>query len=291
MFSLASLAVPVIQAPMAGGPNTPRQVAIVAERGGVGSFGFAYASPDRIASDLGAAMAQTRGPINANFFVFGPVMLPDASSCAASLAALGALPIAAGLDLGLPAPPFTPDLAAQLEPVWALRPAILSFHLGVPPDGVVARAHDLAIAVALSATSPAEARAAERAGADVIVAQGIEAGGHRGLFDPGDDDAALPVRDLIAALRPVVSRPLVAAGGIMTGADIADMRALGAAAAQMGTAFLTCAEGGATPAHRRLLLSDPDRGTDLTRAYSGRPARGLRTAFMTAMAEKPGLCL
>jgi nitronate monooxygenase len=177
----------------------------------------------------------------------------------------------------------------QLEPIWSARPAIISFHFGLPPEGVIAKAHALRIAVGISATSLVEALAIESAHADFIVAQGIEAGGHRGQFDLQAKDEALSTLDLTAQLTKHCRIPIVAAGGIMNGAHIQNALAKGAQAVQMGTAFLCCDESGTPPSYRHYLLHKQDRSTTLTKAFSGRLARGLENTFILAMQDKPTL--
>ena len=274
---------------MAGGPNTPALAAAVANGGGLGSFGFAYSSPERIASDLTATRALTRGPLNANFFVFRDVAAPSAQESSRAVAALAALPGASGVDLEAPIPPYFPELALQLEPVWRLRPEVLTFHFGLPPAGVIERAHSLGICVGVTATRATEARLVSAAGADFVVAQGSEAGGHCGVFEAGEPGAWLPVRELVASLGRVTELPIVAAGGIMSGADIRAVLRAGAEAAQLGTAFLATTESGASPAHRRYLLERHERGTVMTPAFSGRYARAIRNAFTDRMADAPSL--
>jgi nitronate monooxygenase len=183
----------------------------------------------------------------------------------------------------IPAEPFYPNLMEQLEPIWKARPAILSFHFGLPPDGVIAKAHELGIAVGISATSLTEALAIEAAHADFIVAQGIEAGGHRGQFDLQAKDEALSTLALTAQLTKHCRIPIVAAGGIMNGVDIQAALAKGAQAAQLGTAFLCCDEAGTPPSYRHYLLHKQDRPTTLTKAFSGRVARGLENTFIRTM--------
>jgi nitronate monooxygenase len=279
-----TLACPIVLAPMAGGPNTPALAAAVANAGGLASFGFAYSTPERIAADLAATRALTAGPVNANFFIFRPVTPPDQDEVARAVAALATLSGAAGLVLAAPVPPFYPDLAAQLEPVWRLRPEVLTFHFGLPPAGVIERAHALGISVGITATRAAEARAISAAGADFVVAQGAEAGGHCGVFVAGEPGDWLPVRELVRSLRRVTELPLIAAGGLMSGADIRAVLDAGAEAAQLGTAFLATNESGASAAHRRYLLEEGGRGTMLTRAFSGRYARGIRNTFIERVA-------
>jgi nitronate monooxygenase len=311
MFSFSDLKIPVIQAPMAGGVCTPALVAAVARAGGVGSFGFAYSTPQKIAEDLIAARAlissrssagnggnggnvspsrQARsGAINANFFVFKPVALPRSDVQQAAMQALQSLSV--GKDVfttppEIPSAPFYPDLHEQIAPVWEHKPDILTFHFGIPDASIVDQAHALGIAVGMTATCVTEAQAIEAAGADFIVAQGIEAGGHRGIFDIHDVDEELSTLDLTRTLLKHVSVPVVAAGAIMDGSDICAALNAGASAAQMGTAFLCCEESGATPAHKDFLINEGQRGSVITKGFSGRPARGIRNAFIDHMQDQ-----
>jgi nitronate monooxygenase len=289
VFNLTQLALPLIQAPMAGGITTPQLVAAVANHGGVGSFGFAYSTPEKIHADLVAAQSLTRGPINANFFVFSPVLLPSDEVQANAMQALRSLGVDGVQSLTIPVAPYYPSLMEQLEPVWSARPAILSFHFGLPPDGVIAKAHACGIAVGISATNLAEALAIESAHADFIIAQGIEAGGHRGQFDLQAKDEALSALELTAQLTKHCRIPIVAAGGIMTGFHIKNALAKGAQAVQMGTAFLCCNESGTPPSYRHYLLHKQDRPTTLTKAFSGRHARGIENTFTRAMQDQTTL--
>ncbi len=286
MFNFAQLALPLIQAPMAGGITTPQLVAAVANHGGVGSFGFAYSTPEKIHADLLTAKSLTSGPINANFFVFSPVCLPSDQIQVQAVKALRLLGVDGIQALTIPAEPFYPSLMDQLEPIWQTRPAILSFHFGLPPEGVIEKAHALGIAVGISATSLVEALAIESAHADFIVAQGIEAGGHRGQFDLQAEDEALSTLALTALLAKHCCIPIVAAGGIMNGADINTVLAKGAQAAQLGTAFLCCDESGTPSSYRHYLLHKQDRPTTLTKAFSGRLARGIENTFTRTMQDQ-----
>ena len=299
MFTFSALKTPIIQAPMAGGVCTPELVAAVASAGGVGSFGFAYSTPQKIAEDLVAAHALMShrssgaevgiGAINANFFVFKPVDLPKTEVQQSAQAALQALPIAKdAFDAPptIPSAPFYPDLHEQIAPVWQQKPEMLTFHFGIPDASIVEQAHALGIAVGMTATCATEAIAIEKAGADFIVAQGIEAGGHRGIFDVNGDDEELSTLELTRQLVKQCSVPVVAAGAIMDGADIRAALDAGATAAQMGTAFLCCDESGASAAHKNFLLNQGQRGSVITRGFSGRPARGIRNAFIDHMQEQ-----
>ncbi len=274
---------------MAGGITTPELVAAVANGGGVGSFGFAYSSPEKIQADLARARSLTCGPLNANFFVFSPPDLPCERVQNEAIRALQDFAITEDLEIAIPSAPYYLDLVKQLEPIWQARPSMLTFHFGLPPAGVIERAHTLGIGVGITATNLIEAGAIEAAGADFIVAQGIEAGGHRGQFDLQADDQILGTHALITQLVAKCAIPIVAAGGIMNGADIKAVIQRGAQAAQLGTAFVCCDESGAAPSYKKALLEERSRGTLLTKAFSGRYARGLINAFTHAMAEKTTL--
>jgi nitronate monooxygenase len=232
------------------------------------------------------AQSLTSGPINANFFVFSPAHLPSDQIQKNAMQALHSLGVDGAQSLSIPAEPFYPSLMDQLEPIWKARPAILSFHFGLPPEGVIEKAHALGIAVGISATSLAEALAIEPAHADFIVAQGIEAGGHRGQFDLQAEDEALSTLALTAQLAKHCRIPIVAAGGIMNGAEIHAALSKGAQAAQLGTAFLCCDESGTPPSYRRYLMHKQDRPTTLTKAFSGRLARGIENTFTRTMQDQ-----
>jgi nitronate monooxygenase len=281
MLQLSDIALPIIQAPMAGGLNTVEQVAIVSNAGGIGSFGFAYSTPDKIVADLQAVKSRASGPVNANFFIFSPVQLPAPETCDAVIKAMSQFPGMA--DCTLPQPPFYPDLQQQLEAIWQEKPALLTFHFGIPPRDIVDKAHAHGIAVGMTATCLSEAKQIVMAGADIVIAQGIEAGGHRGLFNILQYDEQLTTFALVRELAQEIKIPIVTAGGIMSGYDIRKAFACGATAVQMGTAFLTCHESGTPPAYKDYLLKETQRGTALTTAYSGRPARGIVTEFIQQM--------
>jgi nitronate monooxygenase len=288
MFSFDQLKYPLIQAPMAGGPNTPEMVSTVANLGAVGSYGFAYSSAGKIRSDLLAARAMTAddcvGAMNANFFIFNEVSKPEPANIEAAIKNLREVSDYQ-VDFEAPAAPFFPDLSKQLEPVWEIRPEILTFHFGIPDLAIIRKAHALGIAIGITATSNDEARQIEQAGADFIVAQGIEAGGHRGIFNPANRDDKLPCFELIKSLS-AINLPLVAAGGIMKANQIREALALGATAVQMGTVFLTTVESGASKAHKGYLLNNTERPSEITWGFSGRPARGIKNRFIKKILGK-----
>lgn len=275
---------------MAGGVNTPALVAAVSDAGGLGSFGFAYSTQEKIDADLKATKAlikkvpNTR--INANFFVFKEPIMPAEQEQQQALSDLKDVVDSLGVTVVIPKPPYIPDLQSMLEPIWLHRPEVLTFHFGLPPQEFIEKAHSLGISVGVTATSLEEALMIQSADVDFVVAQGIEAGGHRGIFDPHGVDQQLTIRALVQELDKHLQIPIVAAGGLMDGRDLREIIQAGASAAQMGTAFLVTAEAGTSPAHRHFVLTEPELGTAFTRAFSGRPAQGVKNKYMSLMESK-----
>ncbi|MEM8914481.1 MAG: nitronate monooxygenase, partial [Pseudomonadota bacterium] len=282
--------VPIIQAPMAGGISTSELVVAVANAGGIGSFGFGYSTPAKIEQDLRAAQEHTEGLINTNFFIFNELDAPSEQAFEEAVRALKALPWGDRAGFGEVLPPYFPSLDEQLEPVWEHKPQILTFHFGVPSEEVFAKAKSLGIVIGITATSLSEAQQIQASGADFVVAQGIEAGGHRGTFHPeAVGDERLSTADLTKLLCDRITLPIVSAGGIMTATDAASMLSLGAAAVQLGTAFLCCDEAGTGDSYRRYLLERSGRKTAFTKGFSGRSALGIETEFTSLMEGKPTL--
>jgi nitronate monooxygenase len=269
---LDRLAVPVVLAPMAGGPSTPALAAAVTEAGGLGFLAAGYLTPERMAADVAEARRLTGGPLGVNVFSApGPADPDEVAAYAARLA-----PLAARHGVALGAPRHDDDgLAAKVALLRELPVEVVSFTFGPPPASVVDALHAGGAEVWSTVTDRAEAAEAVVRGVDVLVAQGAEAGGHQGSTID-DDRPPRPVRDLVTVVAPV-GPPVVAAGGIVDGADLAAARAAGAVAVQVGTAFLLCPEAGTSPVHRAAV----ERGgpTVLTRAFSGRRARGLANAW------------
>ncbi|MCC6534367.1 MAG: nitronate monooxygenase [Burkholderiales bacterium] len=278
---------PIIQAPMAGGPTTAELVAAVGNAGALGSLGLAYAEPAAMRAQVEAVRALTPAPIHINLFVENAPAPPSTSQMRAALAALE--PMYAALGIAAPRQtdaPFAPDLDAQVQAAIALRPAVLSTHFRQLTAGTIAELRARNILVAACATNLAEARHVESLGVDFIIAQGAEAGGHRGTFIGAAEDSMIGTMALVRTLVRECSLPVVAAGGIMDGAGLAAALALGACAVQMGTAFLPVEESGASEAHKQALFERTDAGTTITRAFSGRPARGIRNAFIERAATE-----
>jgi nitronate monooxygenase len=275
-FDLDALDHPIVQAPMGGGPSTPALAAAVSAAGGLGFLAAGYRTPDAVRADIAAVREHTPRPFGVGMFV-PSAPTDDATAVARYAERLVADADRAGVALGEPRhddDAWEPKLAALVDE----RPAVVSFAFGCPPAEVVAGLHDADIAAWVTVTTADEAAEGAAAGADALVVQGVEAGGHRGSFD----DAAPGDVGLLALLQLVRARtdlPLVATGGLMTGASVAAVLAAGAAAAQLGTAFLRAREAATSPVHRRA-LGDPATGTALTRAFTGRTARGLANRFL-----------
>ncbi|XXF78463.1 nitronate monooxygenase [Myxococcaceae bacterium GXIMD 01537] len=286
----ASLSVehPLFLAPMAGGPSTPALAAAVSEAGAVGSLGAAYLTPEALRQAVRDTRALTSRPFGVN--LFSPLPAPPLE--AARLADADRLLSPYRAELGLPpraAPPGPgPDFAAQLQVVLEERPALLSFTFGRLPADALRALKAAGIRVAGTATTVAEGLQLEADGVDFIVAQGGEAGGHRGTFLAPFEDALVGTLVLVPQLCDAVRVPVVASGGIMDGRGIVACLALGAAGVQLGTAFLACEESGTPEVHKRALATTPAEGTTLTRAFSGRPARGLRNRMAEELAPHAG---
>ncbi|MDP9128302.1 MAG: nitronate monooxygenase [Pseudomonadota bacterium] len=275
------IAYPIIQGPMGGGPSTPELTAAVCNAGALGSLGAAYGSPQRIATDIKETKSRTARPFNVNLFVStapGPCVDPQPM-----LSRLTVIHESLGIPPPLlPAPPSDP-FPEQLNAVLADKPAVFSFTFGIPGAEGLARLKASGVYVIGTATTTEEAVWLERAGVDAVVAQGEEAGAHRGTFRGTFEASMVPLETLLATTLKAVDIPVIAAGGLMDGAGIARVLGVGAAAAQLGTAFLPCPESGASPAYKEAVLGARADTTVVTRVFSGRPARGLRNAFVDAL--------
>jgi nitronate monooxygenase len=284
LCDLLGTRLPIIQAPMAGGTTTPALVAAASKAGALGSFGFAYTQPEAMQRDVEAVRALTDAPINLNFFVNAqPAPMTPGSQTAAIDAITGYYQA-----LGLPAPapvraPYAPDLNAQLSMAEDIKPAVLTFHLHDLPADRLKRLRALGIRTGGSATCIAEALHLETLGVDFIIAQGGEAGGHRGTFQRNPYEAMTGTLALTRMVVRAVKIPVVAAGGIMDGAGIAAVLALGAQGAQLGTAFLPCTESGAPRIHKDHLLAARDDTTVITEKFTGKPARGIANRYIREM--------
>jgi nitronate monooxygenase len=272
---LDQLSVPIVQAPLAGGASTPALTAAVVEAGAFGFVAAGYRTPDQLRDDLVTVRSLTGESFGVNLFV--PSAPADASAYAAYVASLADEARAHGVSLGEAR--FEDDAwEAKLELLESDPLAVVSFTFGCPPPEVVRRLQAAGSEVWVTVTSPDEAALAATAGADALVAQGIEAGGHRASFV---DDEGAGEYGLLALLQVLSARtdlPLIATGGIATGRAVAAVLCAGARAAQVGTAFMRCPEAGTSPAHRDALATPAP--TRLTRAFTGRQARGIANRFL-----------
>ena len=272
---------PVVVAPMAGGPSTAGLVIAAARAGALGFLAGGYKTPDAMTGEIAAVRAATSQPFGVNVFVPG-TPYPDAAALARYLGSVGS-----AADLG-EATWDDDEFDGKIAALLADPLPVVSFTFGCPPAGLIGALHDAGTLVVITVTSPGEAAIAAAAGADVLCVQGFEAGAHRGAFAnddaPGRDYGLLSLIDEVAA---VTGLPQVAAGGITGPRQVRAVLAAGAVAAQCGTAFLRCPESGAHPAYKAALADPRYTATTLTRAFSGRPARGLVNQFIRDHADAP----
>jgi nitronate monooxygenase len=280
MLDKLGIKVPIVQAPMAG-VSTPALAAAVSNAGGLGSIGVGATDATGARAMIEELRSRTDRPFNVNLFVHGtPVADPVREAAWLNwlqplFAEFGAQPPKALRTIYKSFAEDTDMLSMLLE----TRPPVVSFHFGLPPDEAIRALKANGTTLLATATSPEEARQVEQAGIDAIVAQGIEAGGHRGVFDPSLPDDGLGTFALVRLLVREGTLPVIAAGGIMDGAGIAAALGLGAIAAQLGTAFVACSESSADEAYRKALAGPAAYHTRLTRLISGRPARALANRF------------
>jgi nitronate monooxygenase len=278
--SLVGVELPIIQAPMAGAQGSALAVA-VSNAGGLGSLPGAVLSPDALRQELAAVRARTAKPVNVNFFCHAPPG-PAAEREAAWRRALAPYYEEFGLDLstttaGGGRAPFSPAVADVLE---EFRPAVVSFHFGLPAPELLARVRSWGAKILSSATTVDEARWLEARGVDAIIAQGVEAGGHRGMFLSDDLTTQVGTLALVPQVVSAVKAPVIAAGGIADARGVKAALALGAAGVQVGTAYLLCPEATTGAVHRAALKSEAARHTALTNVFTGRPARGIVNRVM-----------
>jgi nitronate monooxygenase len=278
VFDFGALRRPIIVAPMAGGPSTPQLAAAGTNAGGLGFVAGGYLTADAFAERIAATRQLTTGPIGVNLFV------PQPSAAVryeieAYAHALSSDAERHGATLGDPRYGDDDGWPAKLEIVFDIRPEVVSFTFGLPTADQCDRLRALGIATVGTVTTVKEARQASDL-VDAIAVQGPAAGGHRGTFDPVAQPAIEPLDQLLAAVLAVTEVPVVAAGGLMTAADVASVLESGAVAAQLGTAFLLADESGSSPVHRAALQGGDFDDTVVTSAFSGRYARGLRNRFV-----------
>ena len=274
------IALPIIQAPMAGA-STPDMAVAVSEAGGLGSLPSALYSVEQLQAALESIRAATTRPFNVNFFTHR-VPAVDSAGLARWRARLAPYYVAAGLDPGMATPasgraPFDASYCALVE---AFRPAVVSFHFGLPEPALLDRVKATGARIIASATTVAEAVWLERRGVDAVIAMGVEAGGHRGNFLTEDMSAQVGTFALVPQVVDAVSVPVIAAGGIADGRGVAAAMMLGAAAVQVGTAYLFTHEARLPPLHAAALQRAADDNTALTNLFTGRPARGVINRLM-----------
>ena len=273
---------PIIQAPMASA-TTPALAGAVSNAGALGSLGLAFHSANAVRADCRSVREATNGSFNINFFVHQEPV-PDAARDQHARAVLA--PYFREFDLAevpaavASAPPFN---AAVLEAVLEAKPPVVSFHFGLPADDLFIPLRDAGIFTMSSATNVTEARVLESRGVDAVIAQGFEAGGHRGTFEEPYTAGEIGTLSLVPQVVDAVTIPVIAAGGIADGRGIAAAFALGADGVQMGTAFLSCPESAADERYKAVLNQASADQVRLTRAFSGRPARGIENRYMREM--------
>jgi nitronate monooxygenase len=281
---LSGITHPIIQAPMSGFAP-PALAAAVCNAGALGSMGCGPLPAATVREQVAALREATNRPYNLNFFVHArPRTSPqDTERVRAKLAryfeefGLGPVPE--------PTSPFPPFDEERLKLVLELRPRVVSFHFGLPEGSAMRQIKDAGCTILSSATTVSEARWLEANGADAIIAQGFDAGGHRGSFSGSPGAGMVGTMALVPQIVDAVRVPVVAAGGIADGRGIAAAFALGASGVQMGTAFLACPEAAVSALYRTQLRAATDESTVLTRAFTGRPARALRNHFAVDMAD------
>ncbi len=275
---------PIVQAPM-GGAATPAMAAAAGNAGALGSLGCAFASADQIEDDVRAVRSTSNRALNLNFFVHRRPQI-DAAKIQRARGRLAPWYERLGVD-SEPQPEEThlPFDAAMCDAVLAASPRVASFHFGLPDQGLVKRLQESGIVVISSATSAAEARWLEDKGADAVIAQGYEAGGHNGWFLPRDGADVAGTLALVPRVVDAVSVPVIAAGGIADGRGIAAALMLGAAGVQIGTAFLATPESMISAAHKRAVLAASGDDTVYSAAFSGRMARTIVNDFARDMAR------
>jgi nitronate monooxygenase len=281
LTGLLGVRLPLVVAPMGGGPTTPELVAAAASAGALGTLASGYLDPGAGRAAVRRVRELTDSPFAVNLFVSPPVAWgPAAERTAARLA-----PYYEELGVALPEPAdrYGEDLEAQLEVVLDEQVPVLSFTFGIPDADLLDAVRGARIVTVGTATSVTEALALVDAGVDAVCAQGAEAGAHRGSFTAEGQAAEVGTFALVPQVADAVDVPVIAAGGVMDGRGIAAALALGADGVQMGTAFLRCPEAGTNAAHREALRRAGDVGTAITRAFTGKPARGIRNRFLEEM--------
>jgi nitronate monooxygenase len=269
---------PIIAAPMAGGPSTPALVVAAAHAGGLGFLAGGYKTPDALAEQIATCRAEAV-PFGVNLFAPNPLPV-DREAFRRYAATIRIEADRYGLRLADQPVEDDDGWHGKIDVLRAHPVTLVSFTFGIPDPAVIAALRSTGAVIAQTVTSVAEARAAAEAGVDVLAVQSTEAGGHSGTFTPLRPPVVVPVAELLARIRAVIALPLIAAGGLATPGDVVAVRVAGADAAMVGTVLLRTDEAGTSPTHRAA-LADPARDrTVVTRAFTGRPARGLRNDFI-----------
>ncbi|HSY28700.1 MAG TPA: nitronate monooxygenase [Burkholderiaceae bacterium] len=278
--TLLGIELPLIQAPMAGVQDHRLAVA-VSNAGGLGSLPCAMLSHEMLRNELAAIRAQTSKPYNVNFFCHTPPTPSDKRE-AIWRTALAPYYEEFGLDQNaiMAGPGRVPFTAAVADVLDEFKPAVVSFHFGLPPPDLLARVRSWGAKILASATTVDEALWLEARGADAIIAMGLEAGGHRGIFLSDDLTTQVGTFALLPQIVQAVKLPVIAAGGIANAQGVRAAMALGAAGVQIGTAYMLCPEATTAPYHRAALKSEAARHTALTNLFTGRPARGIMNRIM-----------
>ncbi|MES1952207.1 nitropropane dioxygenase [Salinisphaera sp. S4-8] len=274
---------PIIQAPMAGGTTTPALVAAVSNAGALGAIGGGYMAADDLAAAIAETQTATDRPFAVNLFIPQPFQI-DNTRIEQANARLNMFRSELGIER--PAAPrrYAQPFADQFDAVLEAGVAVFSSTFGQLERTRIQALQQRGTCVMGTATTVAEAQALAEDGVDMIVAQGSDAGGHRGSFLASAEQSMIGTLSLVPQIVDRVDVPVIASGGVMDGRGMAACRILGAAGVQMGSAFLTCAESGAKPAHKQALLESAERPTSVTRAFSGKAARGLTNRFIQHMA-------
>lgn len=286
LMNRLKLKVPLIVAPMAGGPTTVDLVVASSNAGALGSIGGAYSKGEIIEDFAKNVRTKTSGPIAINLFIPHNILPVAEDKIVKAIKATESY----RKELNLPTPdlqpPYEENFDQQFESVLKIKPESLSFVFGLLDVDYVKAAKKENIYLIGTATTLDEALSLEESGIDAITLQGVEAGGHRGIFDAKVDDPQIGAFDLLKQCKTKIQIPLIAAGGIMNAQDIKQALQNGAQAVQMGTAFLTCKESGVSAPYKKVLLASDHRKTRLTRAFSGRFARGIENRFMLEMVDQ-----
>ena len=280
---LMGIKYPIVQAPMAGGITSPELVAAVSNNGALGSLGAAYMQPSDLEKSIRAIQSKTRNPFLVNLFSLSPIC-PSHTSQQKMCGILNKICEPLSMDVSSIEPPYLPDFDEQFNVLLDMQVSIVSFIFGIPEKKYIDQLKNHNVKIIGTATCLDEALNLTAAGVDAIVAQGIESGGHRGTFTTSvADDSKLPTFALVAQLCEKIDLPITAAGGIANGVNIHAALSSGAQACQIGTAFLTTHEANTHALYKKALLNTSHNTTTLTRAFSGRFARGIHNQFIELM--------